>query len=349
MDVTLTWKKQFIVWVGALFVSSIITGVVGYQIRDFFDKPRIKIERIKYRVSRVQCVLTAETFYRFISARGLRENIDKVVNWKTAEDLEDGALEYDHIEDLLRQFPVRKDALENEIKFITDRIALIERFQKDIYKGKAVGNIRELINYLFGLNPTTQLSEMLGISSTMLSNLHAEFEKNPKETSKLLKNSLSIRKKLLEQEGETIDLIIGEIKPFHSKGQPSVLPFVGTDFANLPSVGFAITIANYGRTQGQISYASEFHFQGNEPYKVTLTGMNPKTKYLYSPHYFSKIKPYDVDEYWFGIDKLKNQIRDIQLFYSDLHSKKGLSGTFHFTDINGELYKYQVENMKPYN
>src|SRR5207302_6365679 len=109
------WKIAF----GAVasFIVAVLAAIVGYHIRDSYDAPKLSIEKVVYRVSRANCALTPEAFYRFRTTPALVRAIDSTVPWSVEREIDQGDFEYDHVEDMIRQLPIRRDHVQKEAQY----------------------------------------------------------------------------------------------------------------------------------------------------------------------------------------------------------------------------------------
>ena len=326
----------------ASLLIGLITGAVGYIYRDSFDAPRLQIERVKYRMPRKQCGLSAQNFYRFKTAHQLQSGIDKAVRWSLPIDLQDSQIEYDHAESLIGELRIRRLQLAKELSFVTDQGKKVAEFLEEKTE-KAGQNVRDVIAYLEG-------SKFTGMVETAkpLTQLYVNFDASPEEEAKSLKKELDAQKNKLTQEKETVDALLTELNKCYKEGRPAPKPIFGTDLAEIPNVEFVLMVSNSGRTQGSISHDFEYESLGTVEYKIKLVAQHPDYQAPLDLHEYAVIPAYEIKNLIYSADRGRNDLNVLKNFFKDMNGL-GLTGRFLMTDIQGRTYKYSVTEVKPYN
>jgi hypothetical protein len=329
----------------AALIVSVLGAIVGYVVRDSFDAPRLHIERVKYRISREQCKLSSENFYRFRTSVELRNFIEKAVPWSLADDIEDGEIEYDHAEDLLAQLPIRRQRLEKELPVVEQKIGFASQFlEKDTDSTRA--NVRDAIAFAAGMS-SSETAE--GRRGNLLLDMYAQFVSQPQAFARSFEGQLEARRNALSQESSIIQPLVDDLKACYDKGRPAPLPMVGNDLSKLPVSEFLLSVVNNGNTDGRLSYAVTYTSDGSDSYTINLVGQNPVIHRQVSRDLYSRIKGHEADELVYAIDRLRNQSEQVRRFYSDLTGAKGLSGRFEVSDIQRKKYEFHVTNLGAYN
>jgi hypothetical protein len=332
----------------ASLVVGIMSGVVGYHMRDSFDAPKLKIEKSRYRITRKKCALSAEQFYRFKTTRTLLDALEESVPWSVNSDVEQGEFEYDHVEDVIRQLPPRREQLQREAPYTASLQSGVQQFlAQDTPENRE--HVRRAIAFLAGLQPMTAMDRALAKGEDRLASMYADFEAQPQAYATGVLRSITAHLNRLNSEISVIDGVSPELKTYYDQGRPAAMPMVGDDLTKLPNVEFIMTLSNTGRTDGQVSYRAVYRSDGDKPYEINLVGQNPQIHRPLSPHYYAVLEHNKIGELVYGVDRISNQPGLVRTFYDQLKSDHGLTGTFVMTALDGSELRYPVRDLLPYN
>ena len=275
---------KFVVGMISTLLVTSLTGILGYYLSSFTDRPILRIEHANFKSERKPFSLPKDLWHFITHTNSVLEYIDKRVNWSMTC-FDKNEFQYYHLNDInrfVKIFIARYRATANWTKTLIELIEEYYTKEDEVNKNKILIN---LFPYLHKFEDHYH--------SAFKSGIYYDLNNKTKNVLEFIKSESQGLLSAHNKEIEDMKSIIEWTEANLTSGENEPLP-IDYNKEIVPNISIIIGVSNTGKTPGLIKYNGNIHFNG-ETLPITLSNSSFK--------FFNKIEMNQVMATEYKIDR----------------------------------------------
>ncbi|WP_461644277.1 hypothetical protein [Labilibaculum euxinus] len=275
---------KFIATLISTLILTSLTGIFGYYLNSFTDRPILKIEHANFKSERKPFSLPKDLWHFITHSNSILEYIDKRVSWSMTC-FDKNEFQYYHLKDVNRFVKIFIARYRATANWTNTLIELIEKYD-------SINNENDKKQILISLYPFLYKFED-HYHSAFKSGIYFDLNNKTDNVLKFIKSESEGLLSAHNKEIEDLKSIIDWTDKNLSAGENDPLPI---DYSKeiVPNISIIIGVSNTGKTPGLIKYNGNIHFNGD---KLPITLSNSSFKF------FNKIETKQVFATEYKIDR----------------------------------------------